>query len=121
MNRFIIQLVASIVLLMTYTALGHAQVCTPNLTPEQAFLSLKNPTQPSATADPFANVPKRININTATEAELSQLDGIGANKAQAIILYREMIAPFTSVDDLARVKGIGKATVDKNRHQITTQ
>ena len=47
-----------------------------------------------------------------------QLAGIGASKAQAIILYREQIAPFASVDDLARVKGIGKATVDKNRSRL---
>ena len=40
-------------------------------------------------------------------------DGIGAKKAQQIILYRQMMAPFATADDLANVKGIGKATVDK--------
>ncbi|OBX79532.1 hypothetical protein A9308_00175 [Moraxella atlantae] len=72
-------------------------------------------------ADPLANVPPTININTAREAELVQLAGIGASKAQAIILYREQIAPFASVDDLARVKGIGKATVDKNRNRLSVR
>lgn len=107
----------------------HAQVCTPNLTPEQAFLSLKNPTQSNqvftANTEPATNLPlnlpKLININTASEAELTQLDGIGAKKAQDIILYREMIAPFATADDLANVKGIGKATVDKNRNRITVR
>lgn len=107
-------------------AQAQAQVCTPTLTPEQAFLAVTNLTgtngnakKPSANV--LANSPKVININTASEAQLTQLDGIGAKKAQQIILYRQMIAPFATADDLANVKGIGKATVDKNRHRITTQ
>ena len=105
---------------------AQAQVCTPSLTPEQAFLAVTNltgthggSTKPSANV--LANSPTVININTASEAQLTQLDGIGAKKAQQIILYRQMIAPFATADDLANVKGIGKATVDKNRHRITTQ
>ena len=105
---------------------AQAQVCTPTLTPEQAFLAVTNLTGASGgTTKPSANIlansPKVININTASEAQLTQLDGIGAKKAQQIILYRQMIAPFATADDLANVKGIGKATVDKNRHRITTQ
>ena len=105
---------------------AQAQVCTPSLTPEQAFLAVTNLTGTnSGTTKPSANLltnsPKMININTASEAQLTQLDGIGAKKAQQIILYRQMIAPFATADDLANVKGIGKATVDKNRHRITTQ
>lgn len=105
---------------------AQAQVCTPSLTPEQAFLAVTNltgtnggTTKPSANL--LANSPTVININTASEAQLTQLDGIGAKKAQQIILYRQMMAPFATADDLANVKGIGKATVDKNRHRITTQ
>ena len=105
---------------------AQAQVCTPSLTPEQAFLAVINLTGTNgSTTKPSANVlassPTVININTASEAQLTQLDGIGAKKAQQIILYRQMIAPFATADDLANVKGIGKATVDKNRHRITTQ
>lgn len=105
---------------------AQAQVCTPSLTPEQAFLAVTNLTGTNDnTTNPPANLlassSKVININTASEAELTQLDGIGAKKAQQIILYRQMIAPFATADDLANVKGIGKATVDKNRHRITTQ
>lgn len=103
--------------------IASAQLCSPNMTPEQAFLSLKNPTQTATnpTENPLSTLPKLININTASEAELTQLDGIGAKKAQDIILYREMIAPFASIDELANVKGIGKATVDKNRNRITVR
>ena len=105
---------------------AQAQVCTPSLTPEQAFLAVTNLTGTNGgTTKPSANLlinsPKVININTASEAQLTQLDGIGAKKAQQIILYRQMMAPFATADDLANVKGIGKATVDKNRHRIKTQ
>lgn len=105
---------------------AQAQVCTPSLTPEQAFLAVTNLTgtnggSTKSSANVLASSPKVININTASEAQLTQLDGIGAKKAQQIILYRQMIAPFATADDLANVKGIGKATVDKNRHRITTQ
>lgn len=59
-----------------------------------------------------------VNINTATEAELVSLHGIGSSKAQAIILYREMFGNFNSVDDLAKVKGIGAKTIEKNRSRL---
>ena len=116
----------AILVLSIWAVPAQAQVCTPSLTPEQAFLAVTNLTGTNGnTTKPSANVlassSKVININTASEAQLTQLDGIGAKKAQQIILYRQMMAPFATADDLANVKGIGKATVDKNRHRITTQ
>lgn len=121
--------ILAIILAISFTNAYAQPICTPNMTPEQAFLALKNPSQSPTSSNPStpnsvnlpANLPKLINLNTATEAELTQLDGIGAKKAQDIILYREMIAPFRTVDDLDKVKGIGKATVDKNRHRLTVQ
>lgn len=62
-----------------------------------------------------------ININRATESELTLLHGIGSSKAQAIILYREMFGSFRTVDELTKVKGIGAKTVDKNRGRLTVQ
>lgn len=124
--RLLFGLIFAILVLSIWVMPAQAQVCTPTLTPEQAFLAVTNltgtnsgTTKPSA--NDLANLPKVININTASEAQLTQLDGIGAKKAQQIILYRQMMAPFATADDLANVKGIGKATVDKNRHRITTQ
>ena len=59
-----------------------------------------------------------INLNTATEGELTQLKDIGSSKVQKIILYREA---FGSVDDLAKVKGIGDKTVAKNRVRMSVE
>ena len=62
-----------------------------------------------------------ININRASEGELVSLHGIGSSKAQAIILYREMFGDFKTVEALAKVKGIGAKTVEKNRGRLRVQ
>lgn len=59
----------------------------------------------------------KININTATLEELNTLPGIGPVKAQAIIDYREKNG-FNTVEDLLKVKGIGKATLEKVQDKI---
>ncbi len=66
----------------------------------------------------FAN--PTININTAdSEALVDGLTGIGPQKAQAIVRYRQTNGPFRSVNDLAQVKGIGENTVEQNRAYMT--
>ena len=62
-----------------------------------------------------------ININQASESQLTSLHGIGSSKAQEIILYREMFGDFKTVDELAKVKGIGAKTVEKNRARLRVQ
>ena len=60
----------------------------------------------------------KVDINTATLAELTSLKGIGGKKAQAIVDYREKQGKFTSVDQLVDVNGIGPATLEANRDMI---
>jgi len=60
-----------------------------------------------------------VDINKAdAETLTTQLIGIGPSKAAAIVAYREANGPFRSVDDLVFVKGIGQATVEKNRDRL---
>ncbi|UVE19047.1 helix-hairpin-helix domain-containing protein [Pseudomonas sp. LS44] len=62
----------------------------------------------------------KMNLNTAdADALQSGLTGIGAVKAKAIIEYREANGPFASVDELLEVKGIGAATLEKNREKLS--
>jgi competence protein ComEA len=56
-----------------------------------------------------------INLNTANEAELERLPGIGPARARAIVLLRARLTRFTHVEQLLRVKGIGRATFRKLR------
>lgn len=60
-----------------------------------------------------------ININSASEAELDKLPGIGPVKAKAIIEERKKNGPFKSIEDIKRVKGIGDATLEKLKSEIT--
>lgn len=65
----------------------------------------------------FAATPVNVNKADATTIA-SSLDGVGQSKAQAIVAWRDTHGPFKSADDLARVKGIGQATLERNRAAI---
>src|SRR5205085_12628215 len=60
-----------------------------------------------------------VNINTATKEQLDALPGIGPVKAQAIVDYRTKNGNFKSIDDLKKVPGIGDATFDKVKGDVT--
>ncbi|MDP1930115.1 MAG: helix-hairpin-helix domain-containing protein [Gammaproteobacteria bacterium] len=61
----------------------------------------------------------KVDINTADAATLAlALDGIGMVKAQEIVAYREEHGEFKSIEQLTEVKGIGAATIARNRDKI---
>ena len=60
-----------------------------------------------------------LDINSADAAAIAAaLDGVGLTKAREIVAYREMFGSFHSLEEMADVKGIGVATVEKNRQRI---
>jgi competence protein ComEA len=60
-----------------------------------------------------------ININTATQAELETLPGIGPALATRIIDYREANGPFATIEAIQNVSGIGPATFENLKELIT--
>src|SRR5262245_16585385 len=72
------------------------------------------PAEPRRPADPGG----LVDLNRATAAELDRLPGIGPKRAQQIIDERAK-RPFTSVEDLRRVSGIGPKTLEKLRPLVT--
>lgn len=62
-----------------------------------------------------------VNINTASQKELSTLDGVGQVKAQAIIDYRKAHDGFDSPKEIKKVDGIGDKTFENIRDDITVR
>ena len=63
----------------------------------------------------------KVNLNTATLAELDTLPGIGPAIAQRIIDYRTQNGDFKTIDDLKKVRGIGDALFSQIKDSITVQ
>lgn len=77
-----------------------------------------NDTAPTQ-AEKYQGITITVNINSASMEELSKLlVGVGDAKAQRIVDYRQKHGPFSSVEALMEVKGIGASIVDKNRDRI---
>lgn len=63
-----------------------------------------------------------LDLNKAESSALQQaLSGIGQAKADAIVAYREANGPFTSVDELLEVKGIGGSLLERNRDKLKVE
>lgn len=60
-----------------------------------------------------AENPQTVNINTASEKDLERLPGVGPSRAKAIVELRTQLKGFNRVEDLMRVKGIGRKTFQK--------
>lgn len=71
------------------------------------------------TPDSSAAKQEKVNINTATAAELMNLDGIGQVLADRIIAYRNANGSFKSLAELANVEGIGDKKLEDILDQIT--
>ncbi|MGG2018659.1 helix-hairpin-helix domain-containing protein [Pseudomonas sp. S8] len=94
------------------TSASIAVVAAPAVVPntDNATMVSDNVTLPSS---------EKVDLNGADAATLQkQLAGVGETKAKAIVAYRDANGPFTSVDELLEVKGIGKAILVRNRDKL---
>jgi competence protein ComEA len=73
----------------------------------------------SRAAKPAASVTTPVNLNTATQAQLETLPGIGAKAAERILEFRQKNGAFKKVEDLMNVKGIGEKNFLKLKPFIT--
>jgi competence ComEA-like helix-hairpin-helix protein len=77
------------------------------------------PAAASSTPIPAALQSIKVNINTADLNRLEDITGVGPAIAQRIIDYRTANGPFQKIEDVIKVKGIGEATFQKMKDQIT--
>jgi len=63
----------------------------------------------------------KVDLNTATVQQLQQVPGVDQTLAQNIVTFRDENGPFSSVDDLARVKGMDQQKLDSLRDYVTVK
>jgi competence protein ComEA len=78
-----------------------------------------SPVPPASAAAPTAPTP--VDLNAATPEQLDTLPGIGPALAARIVAYRDEHGPFTEVEQLNKVKGIGTRTLEKLRPLLVLQ
>jgi len=61
----------------------------------------------------------KVNINTATASQLSELPGVGEKLAARIVEFRQKQGPFKSTQELMNVKGIGEKNLQKLQPYLT--
>jgi competence protein ComEA len=79
----------------------------------QSALSASKP------ASPLQPQQEQVSINDATAEQLTAvMNGVGLKKAQAIVSYREQYGPFSAIQQLSEVPGIGNALIERNAGRL---
>ncbi len=85
---------------------------------EQIYVGIPPP--PEAAPTPQSK-PAKIDLNTATATQLDSLPGVGTVTAQRIIDWRTERGPFTAVDQLRNIDGIGETRYSKLKDLVTVR
>lgn len=101
------------------TASGGLRVITEKTVPQERELAAN--TTDAADTHALPAPEERLDLNTATAEDLIFLPGIGPTLAQRIIDYREKNGPFTAVDELKNVSGIGEKRLEALRDYVTVE
>lgn len=112
MEREIVQtrILIGVALLLAAVLIGYAAFYVPSVT-RPVVVSVVSEEPSSSPAWP-------VDLNTADLEQLDTLPGVGPVTAQAILDYREENGPFSSVDELENVYGIGEKTVEGLREYV---
>jgi competence protein ComEA len=76
---------------------------------------------PGAAGAGAASPAAPVDLNTATAEQLDSLPGVGPATAEAILAHREAHGPFTSVEQLLDVRGIGEAKLESLRDLVVAR
>lgn len=95
------------------------QVQIPGGAPPAPKVQGASPFSVVPTAGPPSSGGDLLDINIATKDELDALPGIGPTTAQNIVTYRDENGPFSSIEDIMNVPGVGPSTFDAIKNLIT--
>lgn len=87
----------------------------------QPSLPISRPVGPISSQPRRLTATTHVNLNLATARELDRLPGIGPSLAGRIVHYRQSHGPFTALEDLLLVKGIGPKKFDRLRGLVTVR
>ena len=73
----------------------------------------------AAKGAPAAAKAGAVDLNSASEAQLQEVPGIGPSLAKKIVEFRNENGPFKSVDDLLKVRGVGEKSLERLRPHLT--
>jgi competence protein ComEA len=86
---------------------------------DKILVPRRGETQGAEGGSAAAGTSQKVNLNTATAAQLDELPGIGPALAQRIVAYREQHGGFRTVDELQKVPGIGPAKFGQMKDLVT--
>jgi len=104
---------------LAHTLRDGEQVVVPETAPTAAPTAAKAAATPGQVAQPAPSAVSRININTASAAELEALPRVGPALAQRIVDYRVAHGQFRAIEDIMQVSGIGPATFGQIKDLIS--
>lgn len=105
-------------------ALSHADLAALNLAEvlvdgRQILVARRGEVAAGVIPNPSTTTAALVNLNSADQAALESVPGIGPVKAAAILAYRAEIGVLESIDQLLQVTGIGAATLESLRPYVT--
>ncbi|HEV3472386.1 MAG TPA: helix-hairpin-helix domain-containing protein [Actinomycetota bacterium] len=105
-------------------ALPHADLAALNLAEvlldgRQILVARRGEVDTGVLPEPTTTTATLVNLNSADQAALESVPGIGPVKAAAILAYRAEVGAFESIDQLLQVTGIGAATLESLRPYVT--
>lgn len=92
-----------------------------NIASQRELLDFTKGKLPDSETKNSSTIRKSVSINVANKLELSQLPGLGERTASAIIEYRQKHGRIKSLNELMKIKGIGKKKLEKIRSLITLE
>ena len=119
MNRMLLLACCALLLTAGLGALRFFRLTGGRLPPRSAEGSALPPLVTFAPEFTAAETGALLDLNTADQAALETLPGIGEALAQRILAYREAHGPFSSVDELQAVDGIGPGILARLRPYVT--